>query len=234
MRRSRPDAHPARHNRPSPGRAQRRVGSRRSPRPFLFVQTALLALLLAVSLLLVAVIEARDDARSRDRDLVLGVARTLASSPFVLSAVSTSDPPTRLRPYSEAVRRANDLDFVVFMSTDRIRWTHPDPRRVGQQFAGRIQPALDGETFTEISGAADLTVQAISPVVDGDGEVVALVAVGTGTGSWASEVRRLLPMLVLLLSAGVALAYAGGPLERRMERQRSVRARLSRARDTEA
>jgi sensor histidine kinase regulating citrate/malate metabolism len=197
------------------------------------VQTSLLVLLMVVALLVVG-LEGRHDAQSRDRDLVLGVARTLASSPFVLSAVTTTDPATRLRPYTEAVRRANDVDFVVIMAPDRTRWTHPDPRRVGKQFAGRIQPALDGETFSEISGAPGRTVQAVSPVVDGDGDVVALVAVGTGTGSWANEVVRLLPMLLLLLLAGVAAAYAGGPLERQMERQRSARATASRARDTDA
>jgi sensor histidine kinase regulating citrate/malate metabolism len=202
--------------------------------PLVLVQTWLLLLLLIAGALVVLV-EARDDAQAKDRELVLGVARTVASSPFVSSSALTPDPATRLGPYAEAVRRANGLDFVVIMAPDRTRWTHPDPSRVGKQFAGRIQPALDGETFTEtFSGSADPSVQAVAPVVDGNSKVIALVAVAASNQTLAGDAVRQLPLLVLLVLLAAALAYAGGPLARRLERQRSARSAASRARHTAA
>jgi len=197
------------------------------------VQTWLLAAVLLVGVLVV-LIEAGHDAKAQNRDLALGVARSVANSPLVLSAAGTSDPPTRLRAYAESVRRANEVDFVVIMAPDRTRWTHPDRTRVGQQFAGRIQPALDGETFTETSGPPDPSVRAIAPVVDGDGQVVALVAVGAGTGTIIAEVARRLPWLLPLVLLAAVLAYAGGPLATALDRQRSARVELSRARATDA
>jgi len=198
------------------------------------VQTWLLLLLLIAGALIVLV-DARHDAQAKDRARVIGVSRTVANSPFVFSSALTADPPTRLAAYAKAVRQANGLDFVVIMSPDRTRWTHPDLNRVGKQFAGRIQPALDGETFTEtFPDSTDPSVQAISPVVDGNGKVVALVAVGASNQALAGEAVRQLPLLVLLVLIAVALAYAGPPLARRVERQRSARSTASPARVTAA
>jgi sensor histidine kinase regulating citrate/malate metabolism len=202
--------------------------------PLLLVQTWLLLLLLIAGALVVLV-EGRHDAQAKDRELVLGVARTVANSPFVFSSALTPDPATRLGPYAEAVRRANGLDFVVIMAPDRTRWTHPDPARVGKKFAGRIQPALDGATITEtFASPADPRVQAVSPVLDGKNKVVALVAVGASNEAAASEGWRQLPLLVLVVLLAAALAYGSGPLARRVERQRSARSSASAARVTEA
>jgi sensor histidine kinase regulating citrate/malate metabolism len=205
-----------------------------SVNPLVLVQTWLLLLLLIAGALIVLV-EARHDAQAKDRALVLGVARTVADSPFVFTSVLTPDPPTRLASYAKAVQKANGVDFVVIMSPDRTRWTHPDPSRVGKQFSGRIQPALDGATFTQtFPDSTDPSVQAVSPVVDGNGKVVALVAVGASNQALAGEAWRQLPLLVLLTLLAVALAFAGPPLARRIERQRSTRSAASRARVTAA
>jgi two-component system CitB family sensor kinase len=202
--------------------------------PLLLVQTWLLLLLLIAGGLVVLV-EARHDAQAKDRELVLGVARTVANSPFVFSSALTPDPATRLGPYAEAVRRANGLDFVVIMSPDRTRWTHPDPAKVGKKFAGRIQPALDGATITQtFASPTDPVVQAVSPVLDGKNKVVALVAVGASNQAGASEAGRQLPLLVLMVLLAAALAYAAAPLAARIEGQRSARSAASPARVTDA
>ena len=233
MRRSRPDAHLSDDPAPAPQGSHRRHRRRLSVSPFQLVQTWLLVAVLLVGFIVV-LIEARHDAKAQNRDLALGVARSVANSPLVLSAAGTSDPPTRLRAYAESVRRANEVDFVVIMAPDRTRWTHPDRTRVGKQFAGNLQPALDGETFTETSGLPDPSVRAIAPVVDGNGQVVALVAVGASTGAMTAEVARRLPWLLLLVVLAAALAYAGGPLATALDRQRSARSEASRARATDA
>jgi hypothetical protein len=77
-------------------------------------------------------------------------------------------------------------------------------------------------------------VQAVSPVVDGNGKVVALVAVGASNQAPAGEAVRQLPLLALLALLAVALAYAGVPLALRVERQRAARSAASLARVTDA
>ena len=39
------------------------------------------------------------------------------------------------------------VDFVVIMSPDRTRWTHPDLTRVGKQFAGKWDSPVEREAF---------------------------------------------------------------------------------------
>ena len=38
------------------------------------------------------------------------------------------------------------MDFIVVMNTDGIRYTHPNPDRIGKKFVGTIAPALAGQT----------------------------------------------------------------------------------------
>ena len=86
MRRSRPDAH-------TPVTLMRCRTDGLGPdrwtpsTPLVLVQTWLLLLLLVVGALIVLV-EARHDAQAKDRALVLGVARTVANSPFVSASAA--------------------------------------------------------------------------------------------------------------------------------------------------
>jgi sensor histidine kinase regulating citrate/malate metabolism len=179
------------------------------------LQTWLLLLFLLAFALTVLTV-ARADASDQTRESVLGVARTVGLSPFVVSAATTSDAPARLAAYAENVRRANGVDFVVIMGTDRTRWTHPDPAKVGKQFVGTVGPALQGRTFTEtFSGSPDPSVRAVAPVRDAEGRIVALVAVGDQAGSVWSVLGRAAPLLALVVVLALALAYAAPVLARR-------------------
>ena len=195
------------------------------------VQTWLLLLLLIAGALVVLV-EARHDAQTRGRDRALLAARTVAASPLVAAAAGTPDPQGRLQPFAEQVRRAGEFDYVSVLSPEGVIWTHPNPAAVGQRYAGTIEPAVDGEVLTEKSSdPADPALRAVAPVMDGDGEVVALVAVGTSSESLGKEALRRLPLLLALVVLAAALAYGGPELARRRDGHGSAR---SRARATEA
>ena len=49
-----------------------------------------------------------------------------------------------LQPFAEQVRRDTGTDFVVVMTTDGIRFTHPNPAEIGRHFLGTIAPAQQG------------------------------------------------------------------------------------------
>ncbi|WP_225834695.1 sensor histidine kinase [Streptomyces sp. NK08204] len=106
------------------------------------------------------------------------VARTIADSPAVRTAVRTADPSAQLQPYALQVTRDADVDFVTIMNPSGIRWTHPDRRQIGKRFLGHIGPAQHGRTFTETyTGTLGPSVRAVTPVEE-DGRVVALVSAG--------------------------------------------------------
>jgi sensor histidine kinase regulating citrate/malate metabolism len=58
------------------------------------------------------------------------VAEAVAQQPTVRDALTAPDPVALLQPLAESVQRAAGVDFVVVMSPDRIRYSHPDPEQL--------------------------------------------------------------------------------------------------------
>jgi sensor histidine kinase regulating citrate/malate metabolism len=134
---------------------------------------------------------------------VAAVARSIADSPSVRSALHTSDPTAELEPYALQIMRDADVDFVTIMTPQGIRWTHPDPRQIGKPFLGRIGPAQHGHTFTETyTGTLGPSVRAVTPVED-NGRIIALVSVGITVEAISARVQDQVTAL---------LAVAGGTL----------------------
>ena len=72
------------------------------------------------------------------------------------------------------------------MSTDGIRYTHPDRRQIGKQFIGHIATAAQGGVVVEdYTGTLGPSRRVVVPVRDG-GRVVALVSVGIRKAAVAS------------------------------------------------
>ena len=142
-----------------------------------------LQLVMIVTLAALAVAWIWADARADvERDAAaksLAVAETLAADPFLETALRTSDPSSRLQPYALEVMDEAGVDFITIMAPDRIRFTHPDPEQIGQEFLGNIDRALAGDAFTETyTGTLGPSVRAVVPIEADDGEVIALVAAG--------------------------------------------------------
>ncbi|WP_327190624.1 sensor histidine kinase [Streptomyces xinghaiensis] len=127
-------------------------------------------------------------------------ARAIAASPSVPEAIRGEDPTAVLQPYAETVRRDTGVAFVTIMDPDGIRWTHPDPERIGEEFLGHTGPALAGRTFSETyTGTLGPSVRVVTPIRD-DGRVVGLVSAGITVERISAEVRR-----QMAVPAGVAL-----------------------------
>ncbi len=184
------------------------------------LQAAVVVLLVAGAVLAL-VLQSRyntdRDARSRS----VAVAQTFANSPGLLQAVESPDPSKVLQPITEKTRRKAGVDFIVVMNTEGIRYTHPQPGRIGERFVGTIGPSLEGKTLVEsVNGPLGHEVQAVVPVTDSDGRVVALVSAGMKTESVSGVVNRRLPLILATGVVALALATAGTALvTRRLRRQ---------------
>lgn len=112
-------------------------------------------------------------------------------------------------------------DFVVVMTTDGIRFSHPDTTQIGRRFIGTIAPAMAGNsTFTETyTGTLGPSVRSVVPVVD-DGRVVALVSsVGRSVTAVSRELARQVQVLASVAALALALAGAGSWLVSRWLRR---------------
>ncbi|MFF0078611.1 SpoIIE family protein phosphatase [Streptomyces canus] len=203
-----------------PGALRAAVGGR-SVAGQVFVLQVVIVLLLVVAAVVALVLQVRHDSTVEARNRSVAVAEAFANAPGTAEALSSPDPSAVLQPRAEAARRATDVDFIVVMNTDGIRYTHPKPDRIGKKFVGNIAPALAGEVVTEdITGTIGPLVQAVVPVKGDDGKVVGLVSAGITTAKVGGTANQQLPLLLMAAAVGLALATGGTALvSRRLLRQ---------------
>ncbi|MFC6982488.1 ATP-binding protein [Streptomyces cirratus] len=191
----------------------------RLPRP----PRSLAGQLFAMQVLLVAVVvagcavfayaSARGQAEDAARRQAGAVARAVADSPSVRDAVRGagrgSDPSAALQPYAQRVRADSGVDFVTIMAPDGRRWTHPDPRRIGERFLGNTAPALRGETFSETyTGTLGPSIRVVTPLLD-DGRVLGMVSAGITVRAISARLAEQLTALAWVAAAALALGGAG-------------------------
>ena len=170
-----------------------------------------------------AYFEVRQLNQDSTSDRVLAVARSVAASPQVRSALTPPlvRPSDVLQPYAERVRRDTATDFVVVMNTDRTRYSHPTPSLIGKPFIGDIGAALAGgvvlETYTGTLGPSE---RAVVPVRADNGRVLGLVAVGVKQDALARNLAGQARALVAAAIIALLLAAAGtAVIARRLRRQ---------------
>jgi two-component system, CitB family, sensor kinase len=183
----------------------------------------LVVLVLVVASGALATYDARRDARTTATDRAVSVARAVADSPTVTEALGTSDPRLLIQPYTDRVYHDADVDFVVVMSMDRIRYSHPNPDNIGKKFIGNVGGAPDGHVFTEqATGTLGPSMRAVVPVFapDGSDRVVAMVSVGITIASIDKHLRNDFELIgisaLLVLGVGLAGTWLVG---RRLRRQ---------------
>jgi sensor histidine kinase regulating citrate/malate metabolism len=169
----------------------------------------------------VAYREAQQAVRQSAEQETTAIVASLADSPLVIDAVTGNDPTAVLQPYVEEVRADTGTSFITVLAPDRTRYTHPDPREIGRPFRGTIAPALAGKTFTETyTGTLGPSVRATGPVLDADGDVVALVSAGLTVDAIGEELAAAVPGIAGTAAATSAVGgLASWGLSRRVRRQ---------------
>ena len=166
-----------------------------------------LVVVLAVSVATVTAVAAEDRLiTSGARDRVRSVAITLAENQQAVDALRSNDPGAVLAPLADRVLTRADLSFVVFMDPEGIRYTHPDPDRVGEPYIGDLAAArargIGSEVATGTLGESIRTVVRIDDPQDG--VVLGFVAVGVTLDRLRDVLLGALPLLL-----GSALAAGG-------------------------
>jgi two-component system CitB family sensor kinase len=167
-------------------------------------------------------LQARQSSQASASARVLAVARSVAASPLVRSALSAPDPSAILQPYTVRVGRDTGTDFVVVMTTSGRRYSHPRPELIGQQFSGHIDAAVAGGVVLETYGGSfGLSERAVVPVQEVDGgPVLGLVSVGVTRAAIARELAGQVPALLGAAAFALLLAAGGTALvSRRLRRQ---------------
>ncbi|WP_406369231.1 SpoIIE family protein phosphatase [Streptomyces sp. NBC_00647] len=213
-------SHEGKH-RQGPSNGLRSALSGRSVAGQVFVLQVVIVLLLVVAAVVALVLQVRHDSTQEARNRSLAVAETFANAPGTRAALNAPHPTALLQPSAEAARKASNVDFIVVLNTDAIRYTHPKPDRIGKKFVGTTAPVLAGHAITEqINGTIGQLVQATVPIKAPDGTVVGMVSAGITTENVGGAADRQLPLLLSAAAVALALATASTALvSRRLLRQ---------------
>ena len=157
-----------------------------------------------------ALFDARRDGDAAARQQVIGIATALADSPSTAAAIESGRATEILQPVTEAVRTNTDIAFITIMAPDRTRFTHTDPNQIGGKYIGTIEPALRGETFTEVyTGTLGPSIRAVAPVRNESGRIVGLVSAGILQQSLAERWRSQVPTIAAVSVAALAVSLVG-------------------------
>ncbi|PYC88320.1 histidine kinase [Streptomyces tateyamensis] len=187
----------------------------------MFALQIVVVLLLVVAAVSALVLQSERDSAQEARNRSLAVAQTFAASPGIVAALASPDPTALLQPAAEAARVGSGVDFVVVLNTEGIRYTHPNPDRIGHQFVGNYLPATQGNVVIErVNGTLGPLVQAVVPVYGPGHVVVGEVSAGITTSKVSGLANRQLPLVLAASAAALALATGGTALaSRRLRHQ---------------
>lgn len=202
----------------------RRLSGRVWPRSLAGQAIVLQVLVVAVVVLAgtaLALLDARRDGDDAARQQVIGIATALADSPSTAAAIESGTATQVLQPVTEAVRTETGIAFITIMAPDGIRFTHTDPSQIGGHYLGTVEPALRGDTFSEVyTGTLGTSVRAIAPVRGRDGRIVGLVSAGITQQTLGQRWRAQIPVIVAVTAAALGISLIGvWAIRRRLLRQ---------------
>ncbi|MFJ8474263.1 SpoIIE family protein phosphatase [Kitasatospora sp. NPDC094011] len=210
------------HGRQQLPRAERpRPARHRSVAGQVFALQILIVLLLVAGAAVALVVQSRNDADREARNRSVAVAQSFANAPGMVAALRSPDPTAVLQPRAQAAEVSSGVDFIVVLNDQGIRYTHPDPDRIGRKFVGEYEPALHGQVVTQhLTGTLGPLVQAVVPVYAPGGQVVGLVSAGVTLGNVTTASERQLPVVLGAAAGAIGLATLGTALiSRRLRRQ---------------
>lgn len=186
----------------------------------LLLQIAIVAAaVVAGTLLSLSIVTGRIDREFEQRSLAIGHA--VADMPDVIEAFALPEPARAIQPIAEAIRLSTGASFVVVANRDGIRYSHPNPARIGERVSTDPTSALSGQPWTGVEvGTLGRSVRGKVPIFDAGGEVIGIVSVGFLEDVVAASLRDSLPILGLSAALALALGIAGSlVLARRLNRQ---------------
>jgi two-component system sensor histidine kinase DctS len=111
---------------------------------------------------------------------LLVTARTVAELPSVAQGLSAEGDRAGLQTVAERIRIVNDVDYIVIMDMNGIRWTHPSPNLIGTPSRGTDERSSYAEHtyLSKAKGERGTALRAFVPVMNENHDQIGVVLVG--------------------------------------------------------
>ncbi|MFE6997357.1 PAS domain-containing protein [Microbacterium sp. NPDC057659] len=160
--------------------------------------------------------------RDAYEDRMMAVSKSIATMPAVIDAFDDADPSAAIQPLAEAIRRASDLTYVVVANPDGIRYSHPDPEKIGHPVSTDASVPLSGRIYTGTQTGTLGTTWRVKVPIFHDGEVIGTASVGILESQGRTEFFGNLAWIIGAMLAAVVLglfgsAWVGALIRRRIQ-----------------
>lgn len=186
----------------------------------LVLQIAVVALAVVVGTAIsFTIVNGQIDREYEQRALAIGHA--VAEMPDAVEAFAMANPSKVIQPIAEAIRKSTGASFVVVANADGIRYSHPNPARIGERVSTDPSVALSGEEYAGVQvGTLGRSIRGKVPIHGTDGQILGLVSVGFLEDKVAASLADALPVLGLSALLALTLGTAGSlVMARRLRRQ---------------
>lgn len=148
--------------------------------------------------------------RDSYRQQMVGVAQSVATLPTVREAFDSPDPAATIQPIAELIRKSSGVTYVVVTDEEGIRFSHPDPDRIGERVSTDPSEALSGRTYVGTqTGTLGTSWRVKVPVRDEDGRVIGMASVGVLESELREDLLDSLPVLIAWLIGAAAVGTLG-------------------------
>ncbi|MGX5694972.1 ATP-binding protein [Agromyces soli] len=129
---------------------------------------------------LVAALLQEQQLRESYQERMVAVAQSVASLPAITEAFDDAEPAAVIQPIAEVIREASDVTYVVVSDDEGIRYSHPDPARIGERVSTDPSVPLSGRIYVGTqTGTLGESWRVKVPIFDEDGTtVIGQVSVG--------------------------------------------------------
>lgn len=192
-----------------PCRKLRKRPMKLSTTVILMVSAVLFSVLLVVHLIYFSQISQMT--RDALADKALAVARTLADSPEIRQGLMKKPEESGIQAIAEAVRKRNDMLFIVVTDMKSLRYSHPEAQRIGQPFKGDdILLALDGKENVAINrGFLAKALRVFTPIYDENHQQIGVVAIGQELSRVTEQINDSRGSIIWSVLFGVLVGLLG-------------------------
>ncbi|TDL31998.1 sensor histidine kinase [Jeotgalibacillus sp. S-D1] len=149
-------------------------------RKFMFLACILVTMIMCMVTIVYLYFEQKQ-ARDLVGEQALTTAMAVAEIPEVKRILASNESASDLHPFIERIRERSGAEFIVIGDTEGIRYTHPQPEKIGQAMVGgdNDDALLYGKSYVSLAkGSLGTSVRGKTPVFDDNGDIVGVVSVG--------------------------------------------------------
>lgn len=142
----------------------------------------------------------------------LAIARTIAQMEDIQNYVGISGGEKVIQPIAERVRLSTNVDYVVILDMDAIRYSHPSESRIGEKFESGDEGAAFAELeyISKAEGDLGQAVRAFVPIMEKEGvDQIGVAVVGILVPTFQSLLSEYQYNLYIALFWGLLIGLLG-------------------------